>query len=322
MALRYSFFKFRTRGIYATPPLPCEPTANCAIHTMLGRRDLPLYLVAIKSWLRFYPMVGVVIHSDGTLTGKHETLLRRHIPGCRFLSADETDARARQVLDADSFLYRCRGFDINFRRLIDTELWCTAPKRIIMDSDILTVQNPVEAIDWIERGDRPIIIGDTQQQKAPIDLSNAHVQALFRARVVELSEGLGWPATFMDGTSAGFYGCKDELPLDKIEKVVKRCMELKLPLEHWGSDQCVVIYLLSIAGAHRLVPQHYFNFWPDDLMRAPSAHIIHFLGTNRFYKNTYTTLATKIVQALLGSPPPCSVVPRDTAMTAVQARAH
>ena len=65
---------------------------------MLSRVDLPLYLVAIKSFLRFYQDVGVVVHSDGTLDAASEAIISRHVPGCRIVPvslADRCDPDAR-----------------------------------------------------------------------------------------------------------------------------------------------------------------------------------------------------------------------------------
>src|SRR5690242_19786768 len=90
-------FKYRTR-ILSSPPIPCDPDATCAIHTMLSQRDLPLYLAAIKSFLRWYPNVAVVVHSDGTLRERDEAAMSRHVPCCKVVSAAEADAHARSTL--------------------------------------------------------------------------------------------------------------------------------------------------------------------------------------------------------------------------------
>src|SRR5438046_1264649 len=103
-ALKYTRFKFAT-GIMSSPPVACLGDAQCAIHTMLGARDLPLYLAAIKSFLRFCPEVGVVVHSDGTLSKRDEAIVRHHVRGCKVISAAEADARAEAVLDHGSRLY-------------------------------------------------------------------------------------------------------------------------------------------------------------------------------------------------------------------------
>jgi hypothetical protein len=263
---------------------------------MLGAADLPLYLVAVKSLLRFYNSVAVVVHSDGTLEARHERLLTEQVPGCTLIAAGTADERARHELGPDSFLYRCRSLDVNYRRLIDTEIWNTSRKRIIMDADVLTLRRPEELVRWIESDEKAFLMGDVSTKPPPQTLApTAHVQTVFKYRLKELGESLGWPCVFLDGTTAGFYGCSDALALERIEKVIKKCVDLHLPLGHWGSDQCVVIYLLSVTGPTLLDPERYFNFWPSSLTRLPGAHVVHFLGTNRFYKNCYAELAAGVV---------------------------
>src|SRR5207244_4240278 len=66
-SLSYGYFKYQTRAIHKSAPIPCNPSGSCGVHTMLSAVDLPLYLVGIKSLLRFYNSMAVVVHSDGTL---------------------------------------------------------------------------------------------------------------------------------------------------------------------------------------------------------------------------------------------------------------
>src|SRR5262249_26051230 len=134
-ALHRGYFRLRTRGIHATPPLPCDPAAPCELHTMLSARDLPMYLPAVKSFLRFRPRLLVVVPTVGTPVAPVLDVLPPHAPGVRLVLPAEADARARDVLGADSFLFRWRCHDVSWRRVIDTELWCEASKRIIMDAD-------------------------------------------------------------------------------------------------------------------------------------------------------------------------------------------
>ena len=76
--LSYVRFRHRTGRIHSTPPMTCRGDAPCEIHTMLSDRDVPLYLVAIKSFLRFCQDVAVVVHSDGT-PGQDMRNLHRNI---------------------------------------------------------------------------------------------------------------------------------------------------------------------------------------------------------------------------------------------------
>src|SRR5262249_49806595 len=97
-ALHLRYFRYRTRNIHTTPPLRWHPDAHCSLHTMLSSRDMPLYLVAVKSFLRFYPKVAVLVHSDGSLEEGHIQLLKQHVPGIRVIRPAEADQRAREKL--------------------------------------------------------------------------------------------------------------------------------------------------------------------------------------------------------------------------------
>ncbi len=269
---------------------------------MLSRIDVPLYLVAIKSFLRFYSNIAVVIHNDGTLNEQCCALLLFHIPGARIIGAQESEDLAARQFGRDSFLFSCRQFDVNYRRLIDTELWSRTGKRMIMDADILVVREPESVIEWIENGKQGFLIGQKPQmppnETLPAANGRQHVQTIFKAHLDQISTLSGQPPAFEDGTTAGFYGCVSELPLEKIEKVVRACRQLDIPLNHWGSDQCIVIYLLSGAKVPRMNELHYFNFWPEYSKNLADARLIHFLGTNRFYRGFYSKLATNVVRDL------------------------
>jgi hypothetical protein len=295
--VNYSAFRISTHDVHASPPLECDPGAPCEIHTMLGGRDLPLYLVAIKSLLRFHGAVAVVIHSDGTLDPAHSATLHRHVPGCRIIPTAEADERARHVLGEDSFLSRLRGFDPCYRRLVDTELLGTTQRRIVMDSDILVLRRPREVIDWIGRGDRPFLIGQPPASPAAGGRPR-NVQAIFLENLDRVSEAVGLPGAFSRGTTAGFYGCTGELDLHEVGRVVEAALDLGLPMREWGGDQCVTVYLLSVAGADRLSPDRYLNFSPRSRAQTEAADLVHFYGTHRFYKGVYARLARRVIRDL------------------------
>jgi hypothetical protein len=297
--INYIDFRYRTRGIKHTPAIACYPGAPCDLHTMLGVRDAPLYLIAIKSFLRFYPTVAIIIHSDGTLDTAWESDFRRHLPGCVIVSPAEAEERAARHLGRDSYLFPSRNLDINYRRLIDTELWSDGKKKIIMDADILVVRPPQEVIAWIEQGTVPFLMGEplSSTPAAPQGGGN-HVQTVFQEKLKEISTAMTLPAVFLDGGTGGFYGSSGEMTLDKIERLIKASRQAGVPLERWGSDQCLIIYLLSAAGARRLDTERYLNFRPSDVRRLDHAEVLHFYGTHRFYRNIYTRLAAQAVAEL------------------------
>ncbi len=199
---------------------------------------MPLYLVAIKSFLRFYRDVAVVVHSDGTLDAESQASIRRHVPGCRIVTLAEADLQASEILDNESTLYRWRALDASYRRLVDTELQSRAPARIIMDADILVLNRPDEVIEWIERGGRPFLLGQARVEAAPPPSGRGDraMQDAFRVKLPALSEATAAHNSFLDGTTSGFYGCTDELSLDRVQMVLEKCISLDIPMLEWGGN--------------------------------------------------------------------------------------
>lgn len=307
----YGLFRLKTRGIHSSPPIACQQDAPCEIHTMLSERDVPLYVVAIKSFLRYYPVLSVVVHSDGSLSQASVALIRHHVEGCKIIPVIEADDRARREIGTNSALSRWRGLDASYRRVIDTEIWSSSKRRIIMDADILVMDYPEEVVNWIEHGESPFLIGQPPSPGPPASNGSVsaprHMQTTFKEKVGPLSESLGYPERFLDGTTSGFYGCTDELPLERIERVLKASTDLGIPMTEWGGEQCTVLYLLSVAGAVRLDSDRYFNFFADQVHKVDGARLIHFIGTDRFYKNIYANCASKVIESLFQAQEPVAV---------------
>jgi hypothetical protein len=295
--LNRSYFSWRTRAILSTSPLPASSGADCSIHTMLSQRDVPMYLPAIKSLLRFSPPVRVVVHSDGSLDDEAVALMRRHVSGIAVVAADEADRRAASTLGADSYLFRWRRHDASWRRVIDTELWCETPRRIVVDPDVIVLRRPDALIDWIVGGDRPFLFGQPPRPGA-LTGSPTFIQTIFRERIHDLATRLDLPSQFPQGATSGFYGCGRELSLSSIERVLRAGEAEGFPMAQWGSEQCTVIYLLLASGGTRLDPLRYLNYDPtcDDLLDEACA--VHFYGTYRYRRRIYPRLAARVAMDL------------------------
>jgi hypothetical protein len=298
-SLAYRYFAWKTRGLDATPPLVADPAAACEVHTMLGTRDVTMYLIAIKSLLACVPELRVVVHSDGSVTEKDRQRVARHIVHLRFIEPAQADARADTSLAAWPLLAEWRKKDAAYRRLMDVELWRAARKVIILDSDVLTNDDPREVADWIRAGTRPFLLGQSPRPVlAAAERPASHVQAQFLHRVPEISARLQKPPLFLQGTTAGFCGYIDEISLPLIEAALRTSIDVGLPMHQWGGDQCLVIYLLSIGGGTRLPEDRYINFEPSIRDSADAAAVIHFYGTHRFEAGVYPRLAAACVHRL------------------------
>jgi hypothetical protein len=300
---RLNNFRFRrsTQGIYNTPPTPCDPVAACTIHTMLGQAELLMYLVAIKSFLRFGPAARVAAHSDGSLTGVDENYLRVHVPGIRVVTAKEADERAKNELNP--FLSEWRARDASWRRVIDTELWCETPRRMIIDSDILTFRRPDAVLDWIAGGGgtRPLMFGSTDPEPAgpiPEGTGKRHIQNIFRERLAQFAAEAKGPAEFYQGGTSGYYGCTRELSLSEVERLIRAGLAAGVPMAEWGGEQCLVVYVLSSSDPIQLDNRKYFNFAPETMDWLNQGAVAHFYGTFRFYRGVYHRLAAEVVREL------------------------
>ena len=299
-SVAYRYFQASTRGLSATPPLPCDPRAVCEVHTMLGAADVRMYLLAIKSLLSFVRELAVVVHSDGSLSDRDIDSIAAHVPGTRFIRHDEADRRAAASLRDSPFLALWRTTDAAYRRLIDIALWRQAEKILILDADVLTNKEPREVITWVRSGSQPFLLG--QPSNGPVLSADSrvpeHVQAQFVLHVPQISRHLGLPPRFVQGATAGFCGYFRELDLGRVESALRAAVDLALPMHQWGGDQCLVIYLLSTAGAERLPPDRYVNFEPAVEPASAEKCIIHFYGTHRFHRLVYPRLAADVVQRL------------------------
>ncbi len=289
------------RGAHHTPPTPCQPTAECTIHTMLGHADFLMYLVAIKSFLRFGPVARVMAHSDGSLTHGDESVLRTHVPGIQIVSAAEANERARQKLNP--FLTEWRARDASWRRVLDTELWCETPRRMIIDSDILTIREPDAVLDWVagNGAKRPLLFGAPDgPATGPIPESSGprHIQTVFREKLAAVAAGAERPPEYFQGATSGYYGCGAEVSLENVEAIIRSGVAAGVPMHEWGGEQCLVVYLLSTANPIRLDPQKYVNFAPEVVVRMDRVAVAHFYGTYRYSGGVYPRLASQVVREL------------------------
>lgn len=294
-------FWVAARGVYDTPSTPCDPAADCTIHTMLGQADLLMYLVAIKSFLRFRPVARVAAHSDGSLRPEHEALLRKHVPGIRVISTTEANERAKKELNP--FLAEWRARDASWRRLIDTELWCETHRRMIIDSDILTIRRPDAVLEWIadKDGTRPLMFGATDSLPAgpiPEGTGRRPIQNVFRERLAQFAKEANGPAEFYQGGTSGYYGCRREISLAEIERLIRAGLAAGVPMAEWGGEQCLVVYRLSTSDPIRLNVRKYFNFAPEAMDRLNEVAVAHFYGTFRFCRGVYSRLAAEVVHDL------------------------
>ncbi|MBB5751879.1 glycosyl transferase [Prosthecomicrobium pneumaticum] len=92
-----------------------------------------------------------VVFDDGAMTAALRDRLRRIVPWAEFVDRDATEARLDRLLPRHAFpaLRARREVYPHLRKLTDMQLG-PAPRRLILDSDMLFFRPPARLIEWFE----------------------------------------------------------------------------------------------------------------------------------------------------------------------------
>lgn len=152
---------FWDRAIALTPPVPCRPTADFEVHSLLGTRHVGMCLWAVKSFLASAGQAHrVVLHDDGTLSPRDVATLQAHLPGVRVILRAEADRLVRPLVARHEHLqgYRFatlartdwgRRMSVFSLKLLDFTLLSDTRKILALDTDVLFFARPQEILDWI-----------------------------------------------------------------------------------------------------------------------------------------------------------------------------
>jgi len=200
-------FRFLSERLRRSPPLRCSVTSNTEVHSLVSHRHIEIYLLAIRSLLRFYNQVNVVVHDDGTLSRDDREYLERQITNLRIIPRMEAD-RAMEV-----FLRgypRCRKFrsrQILTAQVFDFPWFATSKKIISLDSDILVLQHPAEIVRWIEADTGEILYAYEEKPRSP------------RIQKKNITTEVETPFQFAPHLCGGFVCCyADMFDLNLIER--------------------------------------------------------------------------------------------------------
>ena len=110
-----------------------------------------MFLLSVKSLLRFEPNIAVVLHDDGSLTPADLRTLRHHIKGIRIIRRAEADSMADRAMIECPHARAYRARVINSLELTDHLLLGSGEKLIITNSDTLFLRRPDALLQWIDR---------------------------------------------------------------------------------------------------------------------------------------------------------------------------
>lgn len=277
-AFGYWRFDRAIAGILDTPPLILRP-ARIRVVSMLGARDVALYLLAIKSFYGRMPGGSVEVLDDGSLSVQDIATLRRHVPGVEVhpLAAIPTGPCPRG------------GCWERLLHILDR----SAEEYVVqLDSDILASAALPEVVEAIA-GNRSFTLGSGpefgivagEEAAGRIHPADDTTQGVAERALAALPSGLG--RNYVRG-SAGFAGFARGAATRAVAEEFSAAMQATLGgrWNEWGTEQVASNHIVANAPGGFVLPwDRYACHYGDDSTK--NAALLHFIGTWRFSGGTY-----------------------------------
>lgn len=274
-------------GILESPPLAIKP-APLIFCSMVSQRDLIMYLVAIKSLYRHIGEGTIYIINDGSLTAKALHLLNHHLgsPTIEHIKNIQTGPCPRGG---------------TWERLLQLATLSERAYVIQVDSDVLA-REPIPEVVQCYRENRGFTLGTGMGQrfttlKDAASIAGAaggtHVQ-IVAEQAFDRLEG-ATERRYVRGCS-GFAGFAHGLSLRPQAEEFSMSMQRLLGdrWKEWGTEQVTSNYLVANTARSCVLPlPKYVNFSPQ--IRIEDAALLHFIGTDRFYRRVYATLSDQVI---------------------------
>jgi len=288
-------FELYVSKIQKTPPIECRSHAQVTIVTMLGHTQVSMFILALKSFIRFYPNISLDILDDTTLTDQDYKLLSSHFLGVNIIRID--------VVDTENCPKRnC------WERLVYIVNKSKDSYIIQLDSDTLTIGPCVDVYAAIDNNHGFVIGGGPWI--SPISTKNMsniatswksnHIQPVSERVLGQLESTKN--LNYLRGCAAFCGFPKGSLNMEWLNKFSDE-MEAVIGKDRWnewGSEQLASNILLSKTNNAFILPwpryQNYMEPGSDD--KIENSNFIHFIGSQRYNKGTYSKLAKKIIKQL------------------------
>ncbi len=143
-------------SVLATPARRCNPSARVELHTLTAHHHVSMYITAVKSLLRYYDDLAVVVHDDGSLDATDAAHLGEHVNGVRIIDRASADAEMDARLAGSPRSRQLRARVVNALEVFDNILLARTERLVNMNSDVLFLSEPAELIAWLARDDSTI----------------------------------------------------------------------------------------------------------------------------------------------------------------------
>lgn len=287
-----AYFSLLSRGVLDTAPLTRAGTKGLTVMTLLQKKDIIMYLMAIKTFAHQVPVERIVVVNDGSLEARDIRLLEEHLPAL--------------VLEhkADFQNKSCPAGGC-WERLLAVEKYVRESYVVQLDADTLTV-GEIPEISAAVFDDCSFTIGtwDDQEIESMSERwgvasslypnESSHVQLASEANFNQLSD---FDRLKYVRGCAGFSGfAKDSFRRDFVEAVSEEMTKaLGEKWSEWGSEQVMSNILVANSPRARVLPHPKYA---DCIKMNQSTSFIHFIGDCRFTRGVYAKRSRAMVQFL------------------------
>ena len=272
-----------------------NPDADVILYSALNRVNCRAYILAAKSFLRFYSEISVVVQNDGDLDDKCLSELRYHIKGITIYTRESMDLiiqqslseKVKKVMPPASECISSQPVKILYLKLFNVIARFQNKKVIFVDSDMIFLKRPDVIIDWIIEPYKRDFYGDGGSFLA------------------ETFHNIGFEFKSLDisNFNSGLLGIGGSISHDKLAEVLLRIREYDPSIFHeWEIEQSVWSVLLSDRenplNIDELQEIYIGSGWKTYARLRGKAIIAHFVGAIRFKNFRYLRLARDVIRQL------------------------
>lgn len=286
--------------ILQTRPIKPDQAGCYTAVSQVCKRDILMYLLAAKSFFRFVPPRRIVILNDGSLGENDCDLISTHLPGCEFVS----------IATIDSAPCPKRGTWERLRLVIEHS---QTDYVIQLDSDTITLAKPTALIEHVQSntsfahgtpdGREIVPMVEHCARLQQVATPDSHVQVSAEASFPRLRRyrELNYVRGCSGFSGFGYNSVDSTLMLELNKELLELLGEKKW--SEWGSEQVMSNLLVANSTKAAVLPYpQYGAFHPQKIISETT--FLHFMGTDRFYKNTYGKLGRLVINELNQTDPP------------------
>lgn len=210
-----------------------DPDANTILYTGLNDTNAMAYLVAAKSFLRFYDKVSVVVQNDGTIGELNIQNLKHHVKDIQIYSKTDMmqNIYKKASMDVQKVLPDLNDCHILLPlKLLNVIYRFSGKKVIFLDSDMIVIKRPEYIINWIESSYKQ----DFYSGGGSLLASTFH------------KIGFDFPTININNFNSGLLGIKSEVSEGLLSSILKKINEFDASLfKNWEIEQAIWSVILS-----------------------------------------------------------------------------